>query len=79
MLFAASARMPPMFCSDCAAEPGWVTTKKISNAMASRPTIFLTFTLTTVLERCREAFLLDFLQHGRDPWYPARGQYGRES
>lgn len=40
-----------MFCTDCAALSGRVTTKKISNATATKPMIFLTFTRTTVPSR----------------------------
>jgi 8-oxo-dGTP diphosphatase len=40
-----------MLATELAAVPGWVMTKKINNAIASSPTIFFTFTGTTVLNR----------------------------
>jgi hypothetical protein len=40
-----------MFVTEVAAAPGWVMTKKMSNAIASSPTIFFTSTDTTVLNR----------------------------
>lgn len=67
-----------MFCTDCAALSGRVTMKKISNAIAMNPTIFLTFTRTTVL-RWRGPLTPHvmlprlFVQHPDGAGYPARG------
>jgi 8-oxo-dGTP diphosphatase len=68
----ASVRKFPMLSTEFAALFGRVTTKKMRNTIARNPTIFLTFTTTTVHGRYR-TLRLSFVPHRPDPRYPARG------
>ena len=72
---APSLSVVPTLVTDPAALCGWVKTKKRSSAIASNPTIFLTFTTTTVLD-WTETTAHDFYRTDRVQGIRRAGPYG---